>query len=318
MPRRTAASLLALALAITLGGCGKSGSPTSPVDGSSSADEAEIMATLSATPEVLDESAFEANDPVDASSSPSVADGALAAIQPLRFWRRITDIDRRFTFAFSDTDSTGRPTRAVVTVHRTLRGTFNILAGAFPDANVAASWDTARSVLHKRLLDHGVRRILLLRVNEPWRARASWKVAATSGAVIVSQPRDQAPTIGSVHIEAANLDLTITQPLDFWRLRRIPRLEAGSLVRVTVTTGASDDVVYLLRLGRRVALESQGDGTHVGEFTVGDEPGLRHVAVNAFSHGTLFDDQEPYESRAWVLPYVVRAEELVPEYRPVD
>lgn len=317
MPRRIP-SLLVLTAALALAGCGKSGSLTSPGGTSSSPDEAEVLATLSATPEVTDESVFDAADPADVASASLATGGSLAAIQPLRFWRRITDVERRFTFAFSDSDSTGRPTRAVVTVNRTLRGTFNILAGAFPAANVAASWDTARSILHKRLLDHGTRRILLVRVNEPWRARCSWKVAATSGSVIVSAPREDAPVIQSVRVETAGLDTTVTEPLAFWFLRRIPKLEAGGKVRVTVTTGAADDAVYLLRLGHRVALTAQGDGTHVGEFTVGDEAGLRHVAVNAFSHGTLYDDETPYESRAWVLPYVVRAEELVAEYRPVD
>jgi hypothetical protein len=26
--------------------------------------------------------------------------------------------------------------------------------------------------------------------------------------------------------------------------------------------------------------------------------------VDVLSHGTLFDDQTPYDSKAWILPYV--------------
>ena len=38
--------------------------------------------------------------------------------------------------------------------------------------------------------------------------------------------------------------------------------------------------------------------------------GLRHLAVNALSHGTLFDDALPYDSKAWALPFVVAAPEV--------
>jgi hypothetical protein len=314
MPRLTAHPLFVLTLALTLSGCDRAGAPTAPAG---SADEAEITAALAASPEVQDETAFDSNEEAQMIANSPFAGGTLAAIQPLRFWRRIADVDRRFSFEFSDPDSTGRPTRAVVTVRRTLRGAFIILAGPAADLLDAAHCDTTHLV-RKRLLDHGTRRILLVRVSEPARARCSWKVAASSGAVIVSDPRDQAPVIQSVRVETANLDTTITEPLAFWFLRRIPKLEAGGKVRVTVTTAAVDDAVWLLRLGHKVPLVSQGDGTHVGEFTVGDEPGLRHVAVNALAHATLFDDAAPYRSRAWVLPYAVRAEELAAEYRPAD
>jgi hypothetical protein len=36
-----------------------------------------------------------------------------------------------------------------------------------------------------------------------------------------------------------------------------------------------------------------------------DQGGLRHLAVNALSHGTLFDDALPYDSKAWALPFRV-------------
>jgi len=45
-----------------------------------------------------------------------------AAIHPLRYWRTIRSVDRSFEFAFADTDSTGHPTTAVVTIRKRLLG----------------------------------------------------------------------------------------------------------------------------------------------------------------------------------------------------
>ena len=38
--------------------------------------------------------------------------------------------------------------------------------------------------------------------------------------------------------------------------------------------------------------------------------GVHHLGVNALSRGAIFDDRAPYDSQAWILPYVVRPTEL--------
>jgi hypothetical protein len=35
-------------------------------------------------------------------------------------------------------------------------------------------------------------------------------------------------------------------------------------------------------------------------------PGIRLVGVNALSRGTLFDDEAPYDSEAWLFHFAVR------------
>src|SRR5262249_58506264 len=73
------------------------------------------------------------------------------------FWRSIRNVERTFEFAFSDTDTTGHPTTAIMTIHKTLTGSFNIqvedTTGGFN-----------RSVIHKPLEDHWVRKLLFKRV----------------------------------------------------------------------------------------------------------------------------------------------------------
>ena len=62
-------------------------------------------------------------------------------------------------------------------------------------------------------------------------------------------------------------------------------------------------------------LTPNGDNTYSGRFTVPDERGVRHFGVNALAHDTLWDDETPYNSLAWIFPYTVVGEALA-EYRP--
>ena len=191
----------------------------------------------------------------------------------------------------------------MVTLHRRLRGTFNILR--------PAPGDTAREVVRKRLADHWVKRFKLVRVSHVRGERRPWRIVAVSGVEITS--RDAVTRIESLRIQSGDLDTTLVDPLAFHRLRRVLRFDAGAQVRLTVTTGAADDVVVLHHRGRRFRFQPQGDGTHVGEWDVPALDGLRHLGVNALSRGTLFDDQAPYDSRTWVFPFVVRPTELAEE-----
>ena len=43
--------------------------------------------------------------------------------------------------------------------------------------------------------------------------------------------------------------------------------------------------------------------------------GLHHIGVNALSNGTLFDDEAPYDSDAWILPHTFFPESLA-EFLP--
>jgi len=146
-----------------LTGCSKQATLSGPTGAASqaSADQAEVAAALAADPafvndevsESPDQTSLESVAPASAARSASPA----AAIRPITFWRQIRDIERRFEFAFADTDSTGRPTTAVVTVHRNMRGSFNLLvADEVPEGEPPQS-----HVVHKPLVDHAVRRILL-------------------------------------------------------------------------------------------------------------------------------------------------------------
>lgn len=299
----------ALAIPLTIAlltGCSKqatvSGPQTSSPNGASP-EEAEVAATLSADPSFINDEVSESSDQTSVESASSAAGAGTASVQttirPLAFWRTIRSVERRFEFAFSDTDSTGRPTTAVVTVHRHMVGSFNILvADEVPEGSPPQS-----HVIHKPLVDNAVRRILLKRVPVADSERRFWRVVATSGVKITS--RDATSQIVSLRVQSGVLDTTITHPLAFFRLRHMLQLDPLADVTLTATTTRSDDVVLLYARDRRIAFHNNGNNTYTITFRVPDDTGLHHVGVNALSNGTLFDDQAPYDSETWIEPYLV-------------
>ena len=306
----------ALLIAVASSGCG-SNSPSGP-GAPASVDETETAAALALTPELIDDGQLESGDIGMVSSGPAF-EGTLTAIHPLRFWRFISRVDRRFEFAFSDTDSTGRPTRAIATVRKTLRGSFVIVAG-----DSGGGSDSTRRVIRKPLLDHWTRRLLLVRVQREAAeqtdggSRSVWRVAATSGVNVRSDlptDRDAHAHIESIRIQSGALDTTIADASQLFRLRNLLRVEAGAQVTLTVTTTRNDDIVFLMARWSRFRLASNGDGTYTGTWTVPGDGGVRHFGVNALSRSTLWDDTAPYDSHAWIFPYVVSSE-VMADYRP--
>jgi hypothetical protein len=308
--------LLLLALPGLLAGCGRD-TPGAPGAGASSTalDQAEATAVLAGLPEATAAAQFESEESTELAAT---ADEPPPPGAPLRFWRVITAVDRRLEFAFADPDSAGRPTTAVVTLHRQLTGRFNVLRRVPGDGAAADSF----YLVHKPLADHGVRRVLLKRVPIGDAAGPAWRLVALSGERITA--RDAATRVLSLRVQTADRDTTITDPLAFFHLRRVLKLEPGAPVTLTVTTPRDDDVVVLCRAGHRLHFRNEGEGVYTAVWRVPDlrpeearpgRPPLFHVGVNALSRGTLFDDAAAYDSQAWVLP-VVLVPDVLPEALP--
>lgn len=322
------AALAALLAAGLIAGCGQSGDPLSPAaNAPANPDEAAVTSVLAQLPELAEDGLFLSQEETELSLAAEAALGRpsaspAAAIRPWRYWRHITDVERRFEFEFFAPDSNGDPTRAFVTIHKSLRGTFNILTPT-PAPDDTANGDGAALASHggddpphrddlrlvrKRLHDHWVRRVALVRVETRNSDRHLWRIAGTSGVSVqsVSPAASVAPQtdILSLRIEKANLDTTITNPLELFRLKQIIHAVPGEEVRLTVETRASDDVVVLLHRGHRFRFRNNDDGTYTGLWIVPLAPGIHHFGVNALSHDTLFDDEAIYSSDAWILPYV--------------
>jgi hypothetical protein len=306
-------TLLVLAMAgASLAGCGKS-NPTSstgiPGGGGSAVDQAAVSGTLASTTPTFDDGLMETDD--EASFTSSGPAGAMALIHPVRYWRHITDVRRTFEFAFSDTDSTGRPTQADVHVRKYLAGQFVVEFVNQPeDSSAFDSLGRVRKPLH----DLWERNVRLVRVNGKTASGDEWKVAAVSGAKCTSYDpatsTDGSLAFGqtrvvSLHVQTAGLDTTVTDPLQFFYLRRIFAFTPGQNITLTATTLRNDDVVVLVRTGQRMRFTGNGDNTYTLNWTTSAEDGVHHFGVNAIARTALFDDQAAYDSQAWLFLYRV-------------
>jgi len=288
--------LFALA-GLALAGCGHSTSSTQASTAApAGSDQAQVAGVLADNPDYVNEDLFQSQLAQSYDET-----GGFAAISPLRFWRVITDVQSTFDTQFGPPDSTGRPTNALVTIHRHLTGTFDIVAGS------TTPGDTSRSLVQKPLDDNWTRKIALVRAPDRFGpAITRWRLAGTSGVNVSTQ--GGVTHVQSLRIQSANLDTTITDPLELHRLRRVLFVPEGSEVTLTATTGNASDVVLFYGHDTRRRFTSNGDGTFTFTFTAGRFIGLRNFGIDALSHGTLFDDTAAYDSNAWIFPFVVVAD----------
>jgi hypothetical protein len=220
-----------------IAGCGRNpGDPMAPAGGSGGGavdESAEVSQALSSSPELIEDGQFESAEMTQVDGAEP---GRFAAINPLYFFRKIESVERRFEFAFADTDSTGRPTTAIVTVHKLLRGTFNIVTGTRVWRHGAIHAGSDRG---KRLPTTGAlaarqaRPAAADRPRDADRLRPRWRIAASRGRDHVAA-RDHAHPLA--RDPTATQDTVIEDPLAFFRLRRILKLNPGEEVRLVATT----------------------------------------------------------------------------------
>ena len=278
--------------ALALTGCGKTSSLESPTGGgtSTASDDAAVANALQSSPEFVNESVWQDETPM----AVGLEAGTYAAITPLRFVRQITNVESDIHIEYGNPDPNGRPTLALATIDRHLQGRFHILAMAE---------DTVR--VSKPIDDDWRRKVALVRRPVPGGVELGpWRLAGTSGVDV--RTRGGSTRVVSLRIQAgADLDTTITDPLELHRLRRILRFAPGTEVHLTATTQAANDVVLFHGYGLRRMFTNNGDGTFSFTFPVGEFPGLRNFGVDVLSNGTLFDDTLAYDSNAWILAYAV-------------
>jgi hypothetical protein len=295
MRRRMWLSFATLA-ALALAGCGKStNSLQANTSGGTAAgsDQAQVATVVQNNPGYVDEDVWQS--PLAQAYDTA---GGLAAVRPLRFWRDITTVDRTVDTQFGAPDSNGHPTLALVTVHKHIQGTFNLLAGAVDPA------DSSHTLVKKPIDDDWTRKLMLVRRVMPGDTTHSrWHLVGTSAVDV--HTRGGATHLVSVRIQSGPLDTTITDPLELHRLRRIVFMPPGLPVTLTATTGNASDVVLFYGRDMRRRFTNNGDGTFTFVFPTGRFMGLRHFGVDALSNGTLFDDKAPYDSNAWLFPYTV-------------
>lgn len=235
-----------------------------------------------------------------------------AAIEPAFWFRHIEQHARHIDVTFEHPDTA--TVVANVTVTDRLTGTFNVVTR--PDTVdgtvIPSRW------IQKPLADTALRyaRFVRHKVNDATADGQSedaedgyhdgwspWRLAALSGHKTDSDHGTR--QITSVRIQAGTFDSTYTDPLVLADRASLARIPASTPVTVTATTADPTDVLVLYTRWGRQRMHAVSPGTWQASFLSSSEGGLRHVAVNALAHGTLFDDAAPYDSQVWGLPLVV-------------
>jgi hypothetical protein len=146
-----------------------------------------------------------------------------------------------------------------------------------------------RKVMLKRLLILGVR---------------EWRVVEITGAFVTTP--GAVTTILSIRVQSASgVDTTITDPLQFFSLSHILKFGTSDSVAVTVTTGRTNDAVFIHRWDWRHRLRNNLDGTYSFKWVTSTWGGWRHFGIQDLSHNSLYDDTAAPDFTAWHLPFRV-------------
>ena len=283
-------------------------------------DRAAVLDEATRHPEFMEEALSGSNLVMSDQPAARGAYSIEATINPVSFSRRVRVASRSFEFAFADTDSTGRPTSAILTVHKELTGTLRILAadttGSFnPPVTISKpiseTWTRRLQFVRDTSGDgddddddrgHGH---LMTGGRDGGRngARGRWQLVAVS-AIQITTPNGEAG-ITSLQVQTAGSDTTLSDPLALVPVGGLPTVPAGTEVTLTATTPSADDIVLLLVGDRRIRLQSNGGGTHTGTFVVPNATGAQHFGLMVLTHDTLYDDTAPYDAETWLVPVVV-------------
>jgi hypothetical protein len=292
-PVVTLAFLVVAALFI-LGGCGQNQGPVG-LDVSDS-DEATLRAFVDEYPDLF---TFEYQDGSQEGGEGIPESTLPKPIDPVAFWREITDKQRDVGIHIVQ-DSI---TTAEVTVTTHIQGLFHTV--------------TMDSHYTKEIDDTAVRYAYLEKErpgpsNGDTRRHGGWTLKKISGWEIVSNPCTK--QINSVQISSSSglVDTVITDISSLWDVEDLLVFEPGDSVTLTVDTGNPDDLVFLHapRVFRR-PFKHVGGGVFTGTWVTSQGPSVdvrprpRHATIDVIDHDTVFDDQLPYDSRAWGMVYFV-------------
>jgi hypothetical protein len=170
----------------------------------------------------------------------------------------------------------------------------------------------------KDFTDFGERNAVFKRlkpVNDDPQHRRGWRLVKVSGAEIISD--GNTVQIDSVRLNSEHYpDTLLTDPLALFAKEDVVTLSPEEECSLTVYTNSDTlDHVFLHSWRKhtphhRHPFHSIGNGVFTGVWLApSNETGamnvIHHVAFDMISTGTLDDDVEPYDSNAWLFPYMV-------------
>ncbi|HWP82412.1 MAG TPA: hypothetical protein VNN76_07135 [Bacteroidota bacterium] len=237
-------------------------------------------------------------------------------IYPRGWGRRITQVSRTIDFdSVSDT-------LVVATVKHTITGEIRIAARY-------SLQDTTITIVTKPFVEETLRKVKLYRVARTNNTRLNWRPREVSAAKGGTQ--NALITINKLEARIGTDTVVITDPTAYWfKLghfggREVPQFSPSQpmTIRVTIRSTASDtDFVSLHRPALMMAgnfRPAHARMTLVSQVQIGSAyervyeyswnshlRGRHHVFVSALTRESLFDDQAPFSTQVWGIPYIVQ------------
>ena len=287
---RIAGALLALALFV-LSGCGDAITMT---DVSDLEDEETLREFIE------DHGFFDETEIYGADSMVSDGSDSREEIDPLTFWREVTE-----RHVVRDVYIDHEEGIAEVTIYKEIWGTLNIV-----DENM---------VEYEKPMHHEGVRYATFQLNDDVapadgngngerhrHRRGRWTLTSISG-FVANSVETLTMNIDWIHVQSATVDITIMDPSALMAVPdEIMHLELGEEVTVTVS-GPPEDAILFLHTRRSRSPFQYVSGEFVGTWTVSRE-GVHGAGVQALEHDSIFDSEYPDDSLIWGMPYEVGEE----------
>ena len=249
--------------------------------------------------------------------------------RPLRWGRKIDNISRHIDVQiFGDS-------AAIATITKTITGSF-IIAATYQDTGHIAD-----TIITKPFTERVQRKIRFHRVARTEFYERNWIPVAITLVEGSTQPESvNLFTIRSIEYTFPWAKDTVTDPLNTWLrfgrvINGVPVLRVGDSVEVRLTVVSQDSQaeravlryvdVNPLRLPPFPVLGVRRIKMHLDYTAIGDGDfyirsysakfygalgnlltiGRFHAVVDVMSHGSLYDDAQPFSNRFWGLPYIV-------------
>lgn len=256
---------------------------------------------------VEDHGFFDERGIYDAEGMEASDSGSREAIDPLTFWREVTERHVVRDVLINHEEGT-----AEVEVFKEIWGTLNII-----DENMV---EYVKPMHHQ-----GTRYATFARVDDVappdgqgngngdgngenarrrYR-RGRWVLTGVSGLVVESEVLSM--NIDWIRVQSAGVDTTITDPSLLMDVPEdIMHFEVGDEVTVTVSGPPEGSMLFLHTRGHKSPFQYDG-GTFTGSWTV-NHRGVHCAGVQALAHDSIFDSEYPDDCLIWAMPYAVGPE----------
>ncbi len=220
--------------------------------------------------------------------------GDREVIDPLTFWRVVTDLSVHRDVIVDTLAGT-----AEATIYREVWGELHIVTEGMEEI-VKPFHHTGERYANFALAEDPVEDD---REGGKHRYRCGrWELTEISG--FLGQSDDLSLSIDWIHIQGDSVDVTITDPLELMTIpEEIMLFEVGEEVTVTVSGPPADAILFLHTRHWHSPFVFDG-ATFSGTWTV-QRAGRCCAWVTALDHETLFDSDYPDDWMVWGMPYAV-------------